>query len=336
MAHAAAVLVTTGELSRGFRLARRGAAGVRGDRRLRGGAASLRPPPLRGARLPLRLPRPQGRRPRRPRGPRHRPLRRPPPDRHRPVLRDDAGVPRAAVRGRGQAVRAGGAARPAAEVHRREPAAARPPRRHDVGAGEDARQEGDARHGRGAAQALRRAQGDPGPRVLARHALAGGVRGIVPVRPDRGPARRDHRHQGRHGVVHADGPAAVRRRRLRQDRGGDARRLQGGDGRQAGGVPRADHGPRVPAPEDAARAVRGIPGPHRHGQPLPHEGRDQADAGRPGRRQGGGDRRHAPPAVEGRRSSRTSACSSWTRSSGSAWRTRSASSRCAARWTSSR
>mgnify|MGYP003694303637 CR=1 FL=1 len=44
----------------------------------------------------------------------------------------------------------------------------------------------------------------------------------------------DHRHQARHGIADADGPAALRRRRLRQDRGRDARRVQGGDGRQAG------------------------------------------------------------------------------------------------------
>ena len=90
-----------------------------------------------------------------------------------------------------------------------------------------------------------------GPRLLARHALAAGVRGRVRVRADAGPADGDRRHQARHGVADADGPAAVRRRRLRQDRGGDARRVQGGDGRQAGGVPRADDRPRVPAPEDA-------------------------------------------------------------------------------------
>jgi transcription-repair coupling factor (superfamily II helicase) len=37
------------------------------------------------------------------------------------------------------------------------------------------------------------------------------------------------------------GPPGVRRRRLRQDRGGDPRRVQGGAGRQAGGGARAHH-----------------------------------------------------------------------------------------------
>ena len=36
-------------------------------------------------------------------------------------------------------------------------------------------------------------------------------------------ATRDRRHQARHGIAHADGPPALRRRRLRQDRGRDAR-----------------------------------------------------------------------------------------------------------------
>ena len=54
---------------------------------------------------------------------------------------------------------------------------------------------------------------------------------------------------------------------------------------------------------------------------------------RPGRRQGRHHRRHASAAVEGRASSRISDCSSSTKSSASAWRTRNASSRCARKWT---
>ena len=82
--------------------------------------------------------------------------------------------------------------------------------RHDVGEGQDARQEGDARHGRGAAQALRRAQSGPGPRVQPGHALAAGVRGRVRVGAHAGSTHRRHRHQGRHGVAVDDGSAAVR------------------------------------------------------------------------------------------------------------------------------
>ena len=86
-----------------------------------------------------------------------------------------------------------------------------------------------------------------------------------------GPADGDRRHQARHGIADADGPAAVRRRRLRQDRSRDARRVQGGDGRQAGRGAGADDRARVPAPEDAAERFAGVPGRDRHGQPLPHE-----------------------------------------------------------------
>ena len=93
-------------------------------------------------------------------------------------------------------------------------------------------------------------------------------------------------------IADADGPPALRRRRLRQDRGGDARRVQGGDGRQAGGVSRADDRAGVPAREDAARAVRRIPGDDRHGQPLPHEA---------------GDRRRSSPASPPARSTSSSA-----------------------------
>ena len=63
-------------------------------------------------------------------------------------------------------------------------------RRHDVGARQDARQEGHARHGGGAAEALRRAQGRAGPRLQRRLALAAGVRGRVRVRADASIRRR--------------------------------------------------------------------------------------------------------------------------------------------------
>ena len=65
-------------------------------------------------------------------------------------------------------------------------------------------------------------------------------------------------------------------------------------------------------------AVRRLSGAHRHGQPLPQQGRAEGVARRSRRRQGRHHRRHAPAAVEGRRSSAISACWSSTRSSGSA------------------
>ena len=133
------------------------------------------------------------------------------------------------------------------------------------------------------------------------HTLAGGVRGRVPVRPHRRSADRHRGHQARHGVVDPHGPPAVRRRGLRQDGSVDARRVQGGDGRQAGGLSRAHHRARVPARQDAARALRRLSRPHRHAQPLPLEAGAEAVARRPCRRQSRHHRRHAPPAVERRR-----------------------------------
>ena len=202
--------------------------------------------------VPLGLPRPEGRRPRRPRRSRHRRVRRPEADRGR---HRRAGVHGAALCGRRQAVRSRRTARSRSEVHRRVPSGARSPRRHHVGEGQDARQEGDARHGGGAAEALRLAPRRAGARLQSRQPLAAGVRGRVRMGADDRSAERDHRHQARHGVADADGPPALRRRRLRQDRSGDARRVQGGDGRQAGGVAGADDRPRLPAPEDAARSL---------------------------------------------------------------------------------
>ena len=136
-----------------------------------------------------------------------------------------------------------------------------------------------------------------GPRVQPGLALAAGVRRRVRVRADDRPEVGDRRHQARHGIVDADGSAAVRRRRLRQDRGRDARRVQSGDGRQAGRLPGADDDPGVSAPEDAEGALRRLSGADRHGQPVPFQG---------------GTERHAsptsPPARSTSSSARTACC----------------------------
>ena len=118
----------------------------------------------------------------------------------------------------------------------------------------------------------------------------------------------DRRHQARHGSGDADGPPALRRRRLRQDRSGDARRLQGGDGRQAGRRARADDGARLPAPRDAEASFRGVPGPDRHDQPRFRTKQEIKACARrrrcrPPRHPG----RHAPAALEGRPVSRSRA-----------------------------
>ena len=60
-----------------------------------------------------------------------------------------------------------------------------------------------------------------------------------------------------------DGPPGVRRRRLRQDRGRDPRRVQGDAGRQAGRRARAHHAARPAALPDVRRPLRRLPGPGR-------------------------------------------------------------------------
>ena len=144
---------------------------------------------------------------------------------------------------------------------------------------------------------------------------------------------RDRRHQARHGIADADGPPAVRRRRLRQDGSGDARRVQGGDGRQAGRVPRADDRAGVPASRRRSRS----------GSPASRSGSrwSAGSAARPSRRSRSPT---SPPARSTSSSARigccrrtsssaTSACWSWTRSSASASRTRRGSSSCGGRST---
>ena len=119
----------------------------------------------------------------------------------------------------------------------------------------------------------------------------------------------------------ADGPPGLRRRRLRQDRGGHPRRLPRGHSRAAGRRPLPDHGARAAAlpllPERAWRATRfasprsrasrskqgasrrrarpqGGQGRHRHRHaPAPVEGRALQAPRPPGRRRGAALRRHA-------------------------------------------
>ena len=129
------------------------------------------------AQLPLRLPRPEGRRPRRPRGPRHRPLR-------------GAGDARAsaacAASSWCSSYQGGDKLKVPVETFDRvqkyaSAEGARPDRgqagQRQLGEGQEARQEGHARHGGGAPEALRRAQGPPRPRLHRREPLAARVRG---------------------------------------------------------------------------------------------------------------------------------------------------------------
>ena len=124
----------------------------------------------------------------------------------------------------------------------------------------------------------------PGPRLRARHAVAGRARVVVPVRRDLRPAAGHRGRQGRHGAAPAHGPAGLRRRRLRQDGGGHPRRVQGRPGRLPGRRAGADHTAGQPARPDVRRPVRAVPGEGRPAQPLPDQRPGQRGAGRTGRR----------------------------------------------------
>ncbi len=115
----------------------------------------------------------------------------------------------------------------------------------------------------------------------------------------------------------ADGPAGLRRRRVRQDRGGDAGRVQGGAGRQAGGGAGADDAAGAAALPDLQRPLRRLPRARRGAQPLPDQ--------RPGA-QGGG--RVWRPARSTSSSAPTGCCrpTSCSRTSACSWSTRSSAS----------
>ena len=168
-----------------------------------------------------------------------------------------------------------------------------------------------------------RADGRARPRLRRGHPLAARAGGRLPVRGDPRPAHHHRRGQGGHGEVGPDGPADLRRRRLRQDRDRGARRLQGGPGRQAGRGPGADHAAGAAALRHLHRAVRPVPG-QRPGavaasRPTPRPRRRWRGCGTARSTWSSAPTGCSPP----RPSSRTSAWSSSTRSSASASSTRS-------------
>ncbi len=197
-------------------------------------------------------------------------LRRPPVPRHRPLPRlatvgkRPAGrrAPGPRISRRHENLRARLENRAGAEVRRRQqaqPAAAGAHRRPHVGPAERSRPRRRHRPGR------RHARAASGPRPAARHplfgrhALAARVRRFVSLRRNARPVDLDRRHQDRHGAAAAHGPAVVRRRRLRQDRAGDAGRLQGGRQRPPGCRARAHHDPGRTAPAHLPRADGRVP-----------------------------------------------------------------------------
>ena len=90
----------------------------------------------------------------------------------------------------------------------------------------------------------------------------------------------------------ADGPAGLRRRRLRQDRGRAARRVRHGDVGQAGRADLPDDPARAPALHEFRRAAAGLPDQGRPPVAAGPGGRGQEDQGRPRRRHGRHRHRH--------------------------------------------
>ncbi len=217
------------------------------------------------------------RRLRRPRGPRGRPLLR---LRHQDAGRRHAGLPGARVPRRRPRLRPDRPARPDQPLRRRRRgrAAAQPARGEALAEHEVTGAPRGQRDGGRPDQPLRRAPGPQGSRLLTGRRAAAHLRGGLPLSRDRRPDGRDRRRQGRHGVGAPDGPADLRRRRLRQDGDRAARRPQGRGGRQAGDDAGADHDPRPAAFRHLPRALRGDAVQRRDGLPAAQAGRGE---GRP-------------------------------------------------------
>ena len=90
-----------------------------------------------------------------------------------------------------------------------------------------------------------------------------GIRRSFSLSRNRRPAQRDRRHARRHGRGQADGPADLRRCRVRQDRDRVARRLCRGDGRRPGRGRGADDAVGAPALPQFHRALCRAADPHR-------------------------------------------------------------------------
>ena len=122
------------------------------------------------------------------------------------------------------------------------------------------------------------------------------ARGRVSLPRDARPAGGDRGRQGGPRGAAADGPARLRRRRLRQDRGCDSRGVRGRRQRQADADARADDDPRRAALAHVPRALPRLPGARRDGVALPAAARGQAGPRRLSGREGGRPDRDAPSA----------------------------------------
>jgi hypothetical protein len=260
------------------------------------------------------------RRPRGPCRPRHRPLRRPQ-DGH--GGRRSARLPGAAICRR-PAAAAGG------EYRASDPlrlggfgGRARPPRRRGVAGPQGQDEAPHPRDGGRTHQGRRRALREARPESQGAGGALRRVRRALRLPGDRGSGQRHRRRARRPQCRAADGPPRLRRCRLRQDRGGAARRLRRGDLRQAGGGGGAHHPARPPTLPDVCRALQRTADQRRPALALRLRRRSAPDPG--GARRGQGRYRGGHPRAAGEKTSRSriSASSSSTRSSISVWPTRS-------------
>ena len=219
------------------------------------------PPPRAAARgraqLPLRLPRPQGRRPRRAPGPRHRPLRGPGDARGRGhcAASSWSSSTRAATSSRCRS-RASTASRSTRARKGRAPVVDK------LGSGtwEKIKRRVKKAMRDMAAELLKlyaERKARPGHAFTGREPLAARVRGDASStrrRPTRRRPSPTSCSDMSDDVAH--GPPHLRRRGLRQDRGRHARGHAGGARRQAGGGARPHHRPGLPALEDVPQALR--------------------------------------------------------------------------------
>ncbi|OPZ05106.1 MAG: hypothetical protein BWZ08_02563 [candidate division BRC1 bacterium ADurb.BinA292] len=161
-----------------------------------------------------------------------------------------------------------------------------------------------AQDGRRTARTLRPPRGRRGLRLRPRFGLAAGVRGVVHLSGDPRSARGDPPDQGQHVRAAPDGPAGLRRRRLRQDGSRHPGGVQG-DGREAPGrAARPDDAPCPAALQYVFRAAGRLPVQGRDDLALPLHRADQRD---PAPTEGGRDRpghRDAPAALARRAVSR--------------------------------
>ena len=188
---------------------------------------------------------PRGGRSRRPRRPRHRPLLRA--QDHRGG-RGAARLPGNPLRRQRPAVPAGGEHRASLPLRRGGIGGrSRPARRRRLAEPQGAAQEAHPRHGGAADQDGGRAADAAGAGALAALRPLRRILGALSLRGDGRPGRGDRRGARRPFRRAADGPARLRRRRLRQDGSGAPRRLRRGDGGTAGRRRRADDASRPPA-----------------------------------------------------------------------------------------